>query len=142
MEEVNYNETVVVPFLEKKCKDLLSLNLVLEAKLLIEQTKLKNFENFANGEGEKIQGLINQVENLRSQVETIQTQKNNIETERNNLSKELSTKENNLAREISVKDSVLNEYKQLKEQFDSLTAEFNAFKQSINTKKVKEPKVM
>jgi prefoldin subunit 5 len=34
MSEVNYNETVILPFLEKRCKELLSLNLVLEARLL------------------------------------------------------------------------------------------------------------
>lgn len=142
MEEVNYNETVLIPFLEKKCKDLLSLNLILEAKLVIEQNKVKYFEGFATGENQKTKELISQIENLKLQVENTQTQKNNIETERNNLNKELNLKETNLIREISIKDSILDEYKQLKQQFDSLTEEFNACKQSINTKKVKEPKLV
>ena len=66
MEEVNYNDTVVVPFLEKKCKDLLAINLVLEAKLLIEQTKAKNSEKFANDESDKFEGLVDQIENLKN----------------------------------------------------------------------------
>lgn len=39
MEEVNYNESVILPFLEKKSKDLLGVNLVLEARLLAEMEK-------------------------------------------------------------------------------------------------------
>lgn len=39
MDEVNYNETVILPFLEKKSKDLLGVNLVLEARLLAEMEK-------------------------------------------------------------------------------------------------------
>lgn len=153
MEEVNYNETVVIPFLEKKCKDLLALNLILEAKLLIEQNKVKNYETFTTGESEKSQSLLKQVEmlkqqsvneiqNLQLRINNLQNEKNNIETERNNLSKELENKQTNFAREVSVKDSILKEYKELKAQFDSLTSEFNALKQSINTKKVKEPKLV
>jgi len=39
MDEVNYNETIILPFLEKKSKDLLGVNLVLEARLLAEMEK-------------------------------------------------------------------------------------------------------
>jgi hypothetical protein len=44
MSEPNYNETVVLPFLEKKCKDLLSVNLVLEARLLAEMERCKGLQ--------------------------------------------------------------------------------------------------
>lgn len=44
MDEQNYNETVILPFLEKKCRDLLGINLVLEAKLLAEIEKAKNLQ--------------------------------------------------------------------------------------------------
>ena len=44
MEEVNYNETIILPFLERKCRDLLGNNLVLEAKLLAEMEKNKNLQ--------------------------------------------------------------------------------------------------
>lgn len=48
MSEVNYNETVVLPFLEKKCKDLLSINLVLEARLLAEMERCKGLQTNIN----------------------------------------------------------------------------------------------
>ena len=44
MSDVNYNEIVVLPFLEKKCKDLLSINLVLEARLLAEIERCKGLQ--------------------------------------------------------------------------------------------------
>lgn len=45
MSEPNYNELSILPFLEKKCKDLLSVNLVLEAKLLAEMERSKWLKN-------------------------------------------------------------------------------------------------
>ena len=45
MDEVNYNETIILPYLEKKCRDLLGNNLVLEAKLLAEMEKTKWLQN-------------------------------------------------------------------------------------------------
>jgi hypothetical protein len=54
MKEVNYNETVVLPFLEKKCKDLLSINLVLEARLVVEMERSKNLQEQVNSLEAKI----------------------------------------------------------------------------------------
>jgi len=42
MEKVNYNETVVIPLLQKKFQELVNTNLVLEANLLVEQAKNKH----------------------------------------------------------------------------------------------------
>lgn len=41
MSEPNYNETIVVPLLQKKWQDLISQNLILEVNLLIEQAKVQ-----------------------------------------------------------------------------------------------------
>lgn len=41
MKEVNYNETVIIPMLQRKYQELMNSNLVLEANLLVEQTKNK-----------------------------------------------------------------------------------------------------
>lgn len=41
MSEPNYNEVTILPFLERKCKELLAINLVLEAKLLSEMERTK-----------------------------------------------------------------------------------------------------
>lgn len=45
MKEVNYNEKVLLPFLERKAKELLSVNLVLEARLLAEMEKNRDLES-------------------------------------------------------------------------------------------------
>jgi len=45
MSEPNYNELSILPFLERKCKELLSVNLVLEAKLLAEIDKNRWLQN-------------------------------------------------------------------------------------------------
>lgn len=39
MSEPNYNETIVIPLLQNKYRDLTNTNLVLEANLLIERAK-------------------------------------------------------------------------------------------------------
>lgn len=45
MSEVNYNETVVIPLLQKKFQELINSNLILEVSLLVEQAKNKNLQN-------------------------------------------------------------------------------------------------
>jgi len=54
MDEVNYNETVILPYLEKKCRDLLGNNLVLEAKLLAEMERTKALQAKVDLLGSKI----------------------------------------------------------------------------------------
>ena len=44
-DEINYNETVVIPFLQKKFQELTNQNLVLEVNLLIERQKNAQLEN-------------------------------------------------------------------------------------------------
>ena len=56
MKEVIYNETVVLPFLEKKCKDLLSVNLVLEARLLAEMERCKGLQEKVSSLETRIDG--------------------------------------------------------------------------------------
>lgn len=41
MSEPNYNETIVLPLLQKKWQDLTNQNLILEVNLLIEQAKVQ-----------------------------------------------------------------------------------------------------
>jgi hypothetical protein len=55
MTEPNYNEIVIIPFLQKKVQELLNLNLILEAHLLVEQTKNKDAETKIN----ELQGKLN-----------------------------------------------------------------------------------
>ena len=43
-DEINYNETVVIPFLQKKFQELTNQSLVLEVNLLIERQKNAQLE--------------------------------------------------------------------------------------------------
>lgn len=42
--EPNYNETVIIPMLQKKYTDLLNANLVLEAGLLVERARTEHLK--------------------------------------------------------------------------------------------------
>ena len=44
MSDVNYNETVVIPVLQKKYQELMNSNLVLEVNLMVEQTKNRDLQ--------------------------------------------------------------------------------------------------
>lgn len=45
MKEVNYNETVILPFLQKKCQDLLISNLVYEANVNVLSAKINDLNS-------------------------------------------------------------------------------------------------
>jgi chromosome segregation ATPase len=138
MEEVNYNDKVVLPFLEKKCKDLLSLNLVFEAKLLIEQNKVKDYEAFANQENEKVEGLVNQIENLKLDLENINksiaeyiSAKNDAVNQVNQLQQDISNLNDRFVREESMKNNAIGEYGILKNRCSALEVENCELKNTI-----------
>ena len=142
MEEVNYNDKVVLPFLEKKCKDLLSLNLVFEAKLLIEQNKVKDFESFANQENEKVEGLVNQIENLKLNIENINksigeytSARNDAVNQLNQLQQNMSNLNDRFVREESMKNNAIGEYDILRNRFSALELENSELKKTINESK-------
>ena len=155
MDEVNYNDKVILPFLEKKCKDLLSVNMVLEAKLLVEQTKLKDFEQEFSKEAEEVDNLrvvieqkdqqilnINQqkdqqIAEIRNQmnlnndeknrtINTLNDEKNALFREKNDLQGNLNSANEKLQRETSVNQSILGEYHSLKAKFDELNTKFTS----------------
>ena len=142
MEEVNYNDKVVLPFLEKKCKDLLSLNLVFEAKLLIEQNKVKDFETFANRENEKVEGLVNQIENLKLNIENINksigeyiSARNDAVNQLNQMQQNMSNLNDRFVREESMKNNAIGEYDILRNRFSALEFENSELKKTINESK-------
>lgn len=155
MDEVNYNDKVILPFLEKKCKDLLSVNMVLEAKLLVEQTKLKDFEQEFSKEAEEVDNLrvvieqkdqqilnINQqkdqqIAEIRNQmnlnndeknrtINTLNDEKNALFREKNDLQGNLNSTNEKLQRETSVNQSILGEYHSLKAKFDELNVKLTS----------------
>lgn len=155
MDEVNYNDKVILPFLEKKCKDLLSVNMVLEAKLLVEQTKLKDFEQEFSKEAEEVDNLrvvieqkdqqilnINQqkdqqIAEIRNQmnlnndeknrtISILNDEKNALFREKNDLQGNLNSANEKIQRETSVNQSILGEYHSLKAKFDELNVKLTS----------------
>jgi len=53
----NYNEAVILPFLEKRCKDLMTMTLVMEAQLLAEKEKTKDMQEYIGTLLVKLDGL-------------------------------------------------------------------------------------
>ena len=132
MDEVNYNEKVILPFLEKKCKDLLSLNLVLEAKLLVEQNKGKDSASAFQAEFEQIDNLKLELErkdlqinHINQEFKTCMDDRSKIIQEKNELSQKVDQLQSQLSREISIKDSTLAEYRSLKSSCDKEVADKN-----------------
>lgn len=58
-EEKNYNESVIIPFLQRKVQELSNQNLILEVNLLIERQKNSESENELN----KIKNELNDLQN-------------------------------------------------------------------------------
>jgi chromosome segregation ATPase len=124
MENVNYNEKVLLPFLEKKCKDLLNLNFVLEAKLLVEQNKVKDFESHIQNESDQVQRLSND-------FQRIQNERNKFESERNELL-------NKCLREESLKNNAISEYNSLNAKYNELLEKIKLLEEESKKKSVKK----
>ena len=131
MENVNYNEKVVVPFLEKKCKDLLSVNLVLEAKLLVEQSKTKDFESIVASENEQLNKLKNDLNHANETINHIQMERNKFESERNELL-------NRCLREESLKNNAISEYQNLNTKYSELLLKIQLIEDEAKKKNVKK----
>jgi hypothetical protein len=58
MQQVNYQEKIVIPTLQKKLQELQASNLVLEVSLLVEQTKVKDIQTYFQSELDSCQSKI------------------------------------------------------------------------------------
>ena len=131
MENVNYNEKVLLPFLEKKCKDLLNLNFVLEAKLLVEQNKVKDFESHIQNESDQVQRLSNDLQHANTTINQIQSERNKFESERNELL-------NKCIREESLKNNAISEYNSLNAKYNELLEKTKLLEEESKKKSVKK----
>jgi chromosome segregation ATPase len=131
MENVNYNEKVLLPFLEKKCKDLLNLNFVLEAKLLVEQNKVKDFESHIQNENDQVQRLSNDLQHANTTINQIQSERNKFESERNELL-------NKCIREESLKNNAISEYNSLNAKYNELLEKTKLLEEESKKKSVKK----
>lgn len=138
MDNINYNEKVIIPFLEKKCKDLLSMNLVLEGKLLIEQNKLKDIESEKGAENNIIDQLRSDISAKDETIIKLQNSKNTIETERNNLLVTVSSLESQYKREEALKNNAIGEYQILNDKYLKLLEKVQLLENEIKKKSVKK----
>lgn len=138
MDNINYNEKVIIPFLEKKCKDLLSMNLVLEGKLLIEQNKLKDIESEKGAENTIINQMRSDISAKDETIIKLQNSKNIIETERNNLLVTVSSLESQSKREEALKNNAIGEYQILNDKYLKLLEKVQLLENEVKKKSVKK----
>ena len=139
MQQVNYQETIVIPTLQKKLQELQSTNLFLEVSLMVEQAKVKDIQTYHQRQVSEYESktlnstdLKNKlnaasdenVKNLRT-IESLQQQFNTVTSELNSI-------KSNLSRESSVKDSVVGEYNTLKTDFTNLQNELSSIKNNLS----------
>jgi hypothetical protein len=113
MNTVNYNETLVIPILQKKVQELQNANLALEVSLIVEQTKNKDliatYQKDVSGLSEKDKIIVSLKDQLKNQVDL----------------------QNEVIREKSLKDNAISEFNKLKSEYETL-------QMTINKKKKQE----
>jgi hypothetical protein len=107
MNIVNYNETLVIPILQKKVQELQNANLALEVSLIVEQTKNKDlittYQKDVSGLSEKDRLIVSLKEQLKNQVDL----------------------QNEVIREKSLKDNAISEFNKLKSEYETLQLTIN-----------------
>lgn len=138
MQQVNYQETIVIPTLQKKLQELQSTNLVLEVTLMVEQAKLKDFQNYHQKIVSEQDSKILSTTELKNKMNAISDEnaKNvrtveSLQQQLNSTSDELSRLKSNLSRESGVKDSVMGEYNVLKEEHTTLKNNYATLKNQL-----------
>jgi len=149
MENINYQETIVIPTLQRKLQELTNANLVFEISLLVEQTKNKDMQSFytsrvnnRNVEDELaskdrlVTNIKNDVKTLTDELASKDRLVTNIKNDVKTLTNELNMIKSSLKQEISLKESIIEEYKQYcnKNTEDSMIKEKLV---SINTDEIK-----
>lgn len=153
MSEPNYNETIIIPFLQRKAQELMSTNMILEAHLLVEQTKVKaaedkfkNAENefnlkFSNLEDDKqtLQKNLNQITQIKNSEVGQQTQ---LVIQLQNKVEELTKLSSDQANTISINRNSIREQQviieDLKTQLNNLNSQLEQFKVKPSLKKKKK----
>jgi chromosome segregation ATPase len=141
MNSVNYQETIVIPTLQKKLQELQITNLFLEVSLLVEQAKVKDVDNYYKTQIAEIDSLKQELDQKHNRTTELKTQINSITSENNNKTAQIQKLENDLKRETSVRESIHNEYNTLKAKYDALLIQVESYQTSINNKKTKDKQV-
>lgn len=139
MQQVNYQETIVIPTLQKKLQDLQSTNLVLEVSLMVEQAKLKDFQNYHQKVTSEQDAKVLSSTELKNKLNAISDENaKNVKTieslqqQLSGVNEELSRYKSNLSRENSVKDSVMSEYNTLKNEYSNLQNEISSIRNNLS----------
>jgi hypothetical protein len=123
MSEVNYNETIVIPFLQKKFQELVNNNLVLEVNLMVEQNKNKDLtEKFNN----TTQNFALEISKRDSKIEEL----TNIANDRANI---ISINRSSIKEQQAIID-------ELNKQLNTARAEIEVLKAPPSKKKKTQPK--
>lgn len=158
MSEPNYNETVIIPFLQRKAQELMSTNMILEAHLLVEQSKVKTAEDkFKNAENEfnlKFSYLEEDKQTLQKNLNQITQSKNNevgqqtqLVIELQNKIEELTKLSSEQANTISINRNSIREQQviieDLKTQLNNLNSQLEQSKlKPLLKKKKKEEDIL
>jgi chromosome segregation ATPase len=138
MNSVNYQETIVIPTLQKKLQELQINNLFLEVSLLVEQAKVKDIDNYYKTQIGQIDSLKQELDQKHNRITELKTQISSINSENTSKDALIQKLENDLKRETSVRESIHNEYNNLKAKYDVVMVQLEAQQTSINTKKTKD----
>lgn len=158
MSEPNYNETVIIPFLQRKAQELMSSNMILEAHLLVEQNKIKfcedKIKNIENEFNLKFSRLEEEKQELQRSLNQTTQAKNNEVGQQTQLGIQLQNKVDELtklsseqANTISINRNSIREQQaiieDLKIQLNNLNTELQQARlKPPNKKKKKEEEML
>lgn len=147
MNEVNYSESIVIPFLQKKFQELVNNNLVLEVNLMVEQAKNKELtekfnsttQNFAL-ELSKRDDLISEYKAKYNQLQTETPIVGDLQTKIEELIKIANDRANTIGiNRNSIKEQQ-NIIEQLKTELNTAKEEIQVLKAPPSKKKKAQPK--
>jgi len=136
---VNYNESVILPYLQKKVQDVLNNNLILEASLLVEQAKNKDlFDEIGQVTKEEVyelrqkeskhQEFVVQVSNRVDELKKLGLAKDNVILERE---REIANLKDSLSKSISQIGLINSISLEKEKEVSSLKEEVSAMRSQI-----------
>jgi len=139
MKPVNYNESVILPYLQKKVQDVLNNNLILEASLLVEQAKNKDlFDEIGQVTKEEVyelrqkeskhQEFVVQVSNRVDELKKLGLAKDNVILERE---REIANLKDSLSKSISQIGLINSISLEKEKEVSSLKEEVSAMRSQI-----------
>ena len=139
MKPVNYNESVILPYLQKKVQDVLNNNLILEASLLVEQAKNKDlFDEIGQVTKEEVyelrqkeskhQEFVVQVSNRVDELKKLGVAKDNVILERE---REIANLKDSLSKSISQIGLINSISLEKEKEVSSLKEEVSAMRSQI-----------